>query len=92
MSNVEGMYSACRELLCRTARREPLCRTARREPLCRTVYFKKQIEQSETTLRHSAVRYSIFCGSLFRSPEVSYEGSRVPRFLVTVLITLNVEP
>jgi len=28
------------------------------------VYFKKT-EQSETTLRHSAVRYSIFCGSLF---------------------------
>jgi hypothetical protein len=38
MSNVEGMYSARRELL------------------CRTVYFIKKTEQSETTLRHSAVR------------------------------------
>ncbi len=49
MSNVEGMYS---------------------------VYFIKKTEQayfaklatkakSETTLRHSAVRHSIFCGSLF---------------------------
>ncbi len=40
MSNVEGMYSACRELL------------------CRTVYFIKKTEQSETTLRYSAVHYS----------------------------------
>ena len=40
MSNVEGMYSARRELL------------------CRTVYFIKKTEQSETTLRNSAVRYS----------------------------------
>ena len=47
--NIEGMYSARRELLCRTA-----CR----EPFCRTVYFIKKIEQSETTLRHSAVRHS----------------------------------
>jgi hypothetical protein len=30
-----------------------------------SVYFIKKTEQSETTLRHSAVRYSIFCGSLF---------------------------
>jgi hypothetical protein len=28
-----------------------------------SILFKKN-EQSETTLRHSAVRYSIFCGSL----------------------------
>ena len=27
--------------------------------------FYKKIERSETTLRNSAVRYSIFCGSLF---------------------------
>jgi len=27
--------------------------------------FYKKIERSETILRHSAVRYSIFCGSLF---------------------------
>ncbi len=37
-----------------------------------SVYLKKT-EQSETTLRHSAVRYSMFCGSLFRPFEVSYE-------------------
>ena len=30
--------------------------------------FYKKIERSETTLRHSAVRYSIFCGSLFSPP------------------------
>jgi hypothetical protein len=47
MSNVEVMYSSCRELL------------------CRTVYLKKA-EQSDSTLRHSAVRYSIFFGSLFQ--------------------------
>jgi hypothetical protein len=58
MSNVEGRYSARRELL------------------CRTVYFIKKTEQtysaekatkarSETILRHSAVRHSIFYGSLF---------------------------
>jgi len=34
-----------------------------------SVYFKKKTEQSDSTLRHSAVRYSIFCGSLFRPPE-----------------------
>ena len=27
--------------------------------------FYKKIERSDSTLRHSAVRYSIFCGSLF---------------------------
>ncbi len=47
MSNAEGMYSARRELL------------------CRTVHFIKRTEQSETTLRNSAVRHSIFCGLLF---------------------------
>ena len=43
--NVEGMYSA------------------RREFLCRTVYLIIKTEQSETTLRYSAVRYSTvrFC-------------------------------
>ena len=65
--NVEGMYSACREpfcrtarreLLCRTARRELLCRTARRELLCRTVYLIKKTERSDSILRNSAVRYS----------------------------------
>jgi len=40
ISNVEGMYSA------------------RREFLCRTVYLIIKTEQSETTLRYSAVRYS----------------------------------
>ncbi len=39
--------------------------SARRELLCPTVFFIKMTEQSETTLRNSAVRYSIFCGSLF---------------------------
>ena len=28
------------------------------EPFCRTVYFIKKIEQSETTLRYSAVHHS----------------------------------
>ena len=32
-----------------------------------SVYFMKMRERSDTTLRHSAVRYSIFCGSLFKS-------------------------
>ena len=32
-----------------------------------SVYFIKKTEQSETILRNSAVRYSIFCGSLFKS-------------------------
>ena len=31
-----------------------------------SVYLIKKTEQSETTLRHSAVRYSIFCDSLFK--------------------------
>ena len=30
-----------------------------------SVDFIKMTEQSETTLRHSAVRYSTFCGSIF---------------------------
>ena len=30
-----------------------------------SVYFLKSTEQSETSLRNSAVRYSIFCGWLF---------------------------
>ncbi|CAB1080354.1 hypothetical protein D1AOALGA4SA_8037 [Olavius algarvensis Delta 1 endosymbiont] len=29
-----------------------------------SVYFKKT-ERSDSTLRHSAVRYSTFCGSIF---------------------------
>jgi hypothetical protein len=37
--------------------------------------FYKKTEHSETTLRNSAVRHSIFCGSLFRLGEVSYEVS-----------------
>jgi hypothetical protein len=31
-----------------------------------SVDFIKMTEQSETTLRNSAVRYSKFCGSLFK--------------------------
>jgi hypothetical protein len=34
----------------------------RRDVFC---LFKKKTERSETILRYSAVRYSIFCGSLF---------------------------
>jgi hypothetical protein len=30
-----------------------------------SAYFIKRNERSETFLRNSAVRYSIFCGSLF---------------------------
>ncbi|CAB1076323.1 hypothetical protein D1AOALGA4SA_4120 [Olavius algarvensis Delta 1 endosymbiont] len=37
----------------------------RRNVFC--LFYKKTTERSETTLRHSAVRYSIFCGSLFKS-------------------------
>ena len=33
----------------------------------------KKTEQSDSTLRNSAVRYSIFCGSLFQTCVVSYE-------------------
>ncbi len=31
-----------------------------------SVYFVKKTEQSESILRNSAVRYSTFCGSLFK--------------------------
>ncbi len=34
--------------------------------LCVERSILKKTEQSETTLRHSAVRYSTFCGSLFK--------------------------
>jgi hypothetical protein len=34
----------------------------------------KKAEQSDSTLRNSAVRYSIFCGSLFNSHVVSCKG------------------
>jgi hypothetical protein len=54
--------------------------SARRELLCRTVYFKKT-EQSDSTLRHSAVRYSIFCGSLFQLFVVSYKMSDLRSFI-----------
>jgi len=40
-----------------------------------SVYFKKT-EQSDSILRHSAVRYSIFCGSLLQLCVVSYEVLR----------------
>jgi hypothetical protein len=30
------------------------------------LFYKKMTEQSDSALRHSAVRYSIFCGSLFK--------------------------
>ena len=32
-----------------------------------SVYFMKMKARSDTTLRHSAVRYSKFCGWLFKS-------------------------
>jgi hypothetical protein len=38
-----------------------------------SIYIYKKIERSETILRKSAVRYSVFCGSLFRQREVSYK-------------------
>jgi len=41
-----------------------------------SVYFIKKTERSETILRNSVRRRRIillFCGSLFRSAEVSYE-------------------
>jgi len=37
----------------------------------------KKIEQHETILRNSAVRYSLFSSSLFRSGGFSYEGTAV---------------
>jgi len=45
----------------------------RRNEFC---LFKKT-ERSETTLQNSAVRYSLFCGSLFRPREVSFKVSGV---------------
>jgi hypothetical protein len=39
--------------------------SARREPLGRTIYFIKKMKRSDAILHNSAVRYSIFCGSLF---------------------------
>jgi len=39
------------------------------------VYFKKK-ERSETILRNSAVRYSIFCGSLFNPGYRSQQSQR----------------
>jgi len=41
-------------------------------------YFRKT-ERSETILRNSAVRYSLFCGSLFRPREFSYKRLKLPR-------------
>jgi hypothetical protein len=38
-----------------------------------SVDFIKMTEQSETTLRNSAVRYSKFCGSLFK-PDPTIEA------------------
>jgi len=38
-----------------------------------SVYYIKTTEQRETTLRYSAVRYSIFCGSLFK-PDPAIEA------------------
>ena len=35
-----------------------------------------QAERSETNLQHSAVQYSIFCGSLFQPFEISHDVSR----------------
>ena len=40
-----------------------------------SIYFKKA-ERSETILQHSAVQYSIFCGSLFQPCEISHDVSR----------------
>ncbi len=70
-SNVQGMYSACRELL------------------CRTVYFIKKTEQSESTLRHSAVRHSIFCGSLFKALHLSLMSYNIKIKLGNFLIGCN---
>jgi len=39
-----------------------------------SVNFMKKNEQSETTLRNSAVRYSLFCGSLFDHAESHMSG------------------
>ena len=57
----------------------------------------KTTEQSETTLRHSAVRYSIFCGSLF-SPackpyglEAEQEAGHL-KFHILVLIIYDIIP
>jgi hypothetical protein len=56
-----------------------------------SVCFKKT-ERSETILRNSAVRYSLFCGSLFRPCEVSYKGFRVQRFRVQRLQPMHTAP
>ena len=46
--------------------------SARRELLCRTVYFIKEIEQSETTLRNFAVHYSAVLRFAFKKPSTFY--------------------
>ncbi len=55
--------------------------------LCVERSILKKTEQSETTLRHSSVRYSIFCGSLFRPLEVSYKH-RLARLLCQLTLTI----
>ena len=39
--------------------------------------------------RNSAVRYSLFCGSLFRPREVSYEGLRVEGSKLRVIFIVD---
>ncbi|CAB1077976.1 hypothetical protein D1AOALGA4SA_5747 [Olavius algarvensis Delta 1 endosymbiont] len=45
-----------------------------------SVYFKKT-ERSDSTLRHSAVRYSLFCGSLLMFHKSKAEALSLPAIL-----------
>jgi hypothetical protein len=74
MSNVEGMYSARRELLCRTVyfiKKTEQAYSAE----------KATKAKSETILQNSAVRYSIFCSLLFPATRNPQPISRNPQRL-----------
>ena len=49
------------------------------------VYFIRKNEQSETTLRNSAVRYSKFCGSLFGLVKFHMRGINLRIFFTAFL-------
>ncbi len=66
--------------------------SARRELLCRTVFFLKMTEQSETTLRNSAVRCLIharLCPKKIAVFIVFYEVWIITKHLFSVLYPLK---
>ena len=54
-----------------------------------SVYFIIRNEQSETTLRNSAVRNSIFCGSLF-NPDLAIEAAEL--VVLTLAVDFSMKP